>query len=519
MNRLFAAIIMFWLCLSGNSFAAYFPLEITNIKPSGTGSPAIPSTNRIFRAYPGITYNIRPAVIGGLYPFTFSLSGQPSGMTINSSTGEITWVNPQTNSGTITLSVTDADNTTVTTTWAITVSTSGFVFVNGSYSGTETGSITQPYSSLANLLAGDHTYTDIVYFRTGTYPLFSYNPIGTGDMYLQDRPQYWIAYPGETVTLTGESGAHIRSDKAVYFDGLKFDTFTSYAMMLYGGHHYQTIRNCTFTNLTPLNGTNNNYGFIYTTEAQSSPGYYSVVQGNEFSNYAGSSAVGSLYDDYKMLIEDNYIHDDLYSALITIRNGISAKYRTNQITVRHNRVIMTDGYAFGRGSMNGPLEGADGIDCSFNLFVNQAGSFVDDFNGSSYTQDGSTKNFYFYRNTVSGLILFEFLDGTSANTCTQYSMGPFTIDHNVIINSNTAGSGWFMHNYIGYGSSNSDPSTSPWNCLTDTNNLKGLPATGIIDSNGLLTSGYLSYKGNTGWEILDSSTTCGRTSPLPGRCQ
>ena len=81
-------IILFFLA-PDVATAALFPLEITNIKASGTGTPAIPSTNRIFRAYPGIEYNIRAAVIGGDYPYTYELSGQPSGMTINSRTGEI----------------------------------------------------------------------------------------------------------------------------------------------------------------------------------------------------------------------------------------------------------------------------------------------------------------------------------------------------------------------------------------------------------------------------------------------
>lgn len=68
---------------------ANFPLEITNIKPAGTGDPPIPATNRIFRAYPGIEYNIRAAVIGGVYPYYHELSGAPGRMTIDSFTGEI----------------------------------------------------------------------------------------------------------------------------------------------------------------------------------------------------------------------------------------------------------------------------------------------------------------------------------------------------------------------------------------------------------------------------------------------
>jgi hypothetical protein len=105
-------------------------LEITNIKPAGTGDPVIPSTNRIFRAYPGIEYNIRAAVIGGTYPYTYSLNNAPEGMTINSRTGEIVWPNPQLDASDIQLSVKDSENTTVSTAWSITVSANGFLFVD-----------------------------------------------------------------------------------------------------------------------------------------------------------------------------------------------------------------------------------------------------------------------------------------------------------------------------------------------------------------------------------------------------
>jgi len=510
-------LIASWGDYSTHSFGAknvrgaYFPLEIANIKPAGTGNPAIPSTNRIFRAYPGIEYNIRAAVLGGLYPFTFSLRNAPAGMTINASTGEISWPNPQADSGTITLSVTDAENTTVTTTWAITVSTSGFKFVDSSYSGTETGSITQPFSSIAKLLAASGANTDIAYFRAGTYLL-----PGSGEILLTNKAHTWIGYPGESATVSGQSsGAYIRSDYsqstgAIYIDDMRFANFTSHAFMLRGGHNYQTIRRSNFSHITATNPVNNNYGFIYTTSAQANPGQYFTIQDNEFSYFTGASAIGSIYDCDKMLLEDNYIHDCGGGGVSGIENGISAKYRTDQLTVRHNRIIMTTGYPFGRGGMNGGLYGADGIDCSFNLFIQQSanpGYFVNDFNGGSYNTADTTKNIYFYRNTVVGYTGFEYLDGTD---CTRYGQGPFILDHNVFINANTKGSGFFVHNYIAYGESHSSASTSPWNCITDTNNLKGTAANNIVDSNGNLTSSYLSYLGTHGYQ-----TTSGNIPPPP----
>jgi hypothetical protein len=65
---IFVLIIVFNLISAAN-----YPLEIINIKPSGTGNPVISDYNRIFRAYPSLEYNIKAAVIGGMYPFIIHL--------------------------------------------------------------------------------------------------------------------------------------------------------------------------------------------------------------------------------------------------------------------------------------------------------------------------------------------------------------------------------------------------------------------------------------------------------------
>src|SRR5688572_3861262 len=91
----------FVLVAGAPAFAANYPLELVSPRAVNTspaaGYPAINSENRIFRAYPGMVYNIRAAVIGGAWPYTFTLSNAPAGMTIDSRTGTINWPNPQAN--------------------------------------------------------------------------------------------------------------------------------------------------------------------------------------------------------------------------------------------------------------------------------------------------------------------------------------------------------------------------------------------------------------------------------------
>ena len=57
--------------------AANYPLELTNIGPVGVRGMS--ANNRIFRAYPGLVYNIRAAVVGGATPFVFALTNARAG--------------------------------------------------------------------------------------------------------------------------------------------------------------------------------------------------------------------------------------------------------------------------------------------------------------------------------------------------------------------------------------------------------------------------------------------------------
>jgi hypothetical protein len=472
--------------------AAFFPLEITNIKPAGTGNPAIPETNRIFRAYPGIEYNIRAAVIGGVYPYTYSLSNAPSGMTINASTGEITWTNPQSNSGTITLSVTDSDTpeeTTVSTTWAITVSESGFIFVDADYAeenGTENGSITRPYSDLTNLLDNESTTTDIVYFSGGTYQMVDFNSANNHVMRIDSNPTTWLAYPEESVTLQGGSANSTQAHRMTifstfYFDGLTIKDSVDYAILTESNYSYKTIRNCIFDGLVPSTSENHNYGFVHT--GNDGPGYYFVIQDSEFKNWRNASAIGSLYNDKKMLIENNYIHSDLASGSpsgIGSTNGISPKYYTDYLTVRGNMVVMAGHYPLG--GNNAAFIDSDYNEICFNVFHKTDGGLAHLFDW----EVGQQLTTYYWRNTLIGY-------GGPRST---NSSGPYTFSNNVVINSNSFSD---AYNYWLRG----DATT-----VTLSDNLTNTTATNLIDPDDdyKLIESQSAYVGSRGWQFSDGST-------------
>lgn len=490
-------------CFANDSFAYgnVNELEIIAPKEAGTGSPALNESARYFRAYPGIEYNIRAAVIGGLYPYVFSLGSAPEGMTINSNTGEITWSNPQESAGPITLKVSDSEGASVTTRWSITVTTSGFIFVDESYSGTETGSIYHPYNSIQDLLDLSGHESDIVYFRAGTYKLPTYHSnISTGMGCRLDygggKPHMWLAYPGETVTidmddhLIEDTSASL--DPSYYFDGLTFTNMTDYGFRICSGNNYVVFRKCDFNNLVVTRSTNENMGFVFFARLGDS--YYNVFQDSVFHDYHGGAGIGSIYNNRKLLIEDcqiyNQYKDDKFYA-----DAVAVKASSVFVTIRHNKIVVSEGTILGS-AMNGCFSRCSNIEICFNYFWNQGIGTAHTFNNHSSL--GAT---YYYRNTCRGNMMFKYLNsclGECGILERTLLNGPFYIDNNIIINDMADVT---YHYTCG---------ENPEQCLVLSDNIFNVPLAGIVDENGSLLN--RTYVGTYGWEIAESEYWNGEES-------
>jgi hypothetical protein len=462
-----------------------------------------------------------------MYPYDFKLSNAPEGMTV-SSNGTIVWPNPQKNSGIITLTVTDQEGNTDTAKWSINVSKEKFIFVDSKASTNGNGTLNNPFSSMLDFLKEtEKTGQDrhITYFRAGDYNLEDWKTSSNLGMDLGSNPSTLIAYPGEEVNMIGvpEGANHtgwtpIYSNDPIYFDNINLSGFSQYGIKLWSDVDYNTIRRCNFSDLEVTNDQNNNQGFIIIYR---SGGYdtifseYTVIQDNIFSDWAGGSAIGSLYDTVNALIEDNYIHNpkkhDLSYRVSTV--GIAPKSQCNNMTIRGNKVLMDIGNPLGS-SWNAIFYNTKNTEVCFNYFhknpnTNERG-IVHTWNsaGDDRQEDESQRYLHYYRNTVVGDIKFKYVDGKD---CTWF--GPFNLSNNVIINPNETNAGRYRtHNYISF-DWNVDMSNEPWKCINMTNNLTGQKHHNIIDSEGKLTQDYEKYIGKYGYQTQKEEVNNELTKP------
>lgn len=463
--------------------AANYPLEITNIKPVGTDG--MTANNRIFRAYPGIEYNIRAAVIGGAFPYTYSLRNAPAGMTIHQSTGEINWPNPQANS-TPTIEVRDAEGTLASRTWTITVTTTGFRFIdavngrnalgNGCTSNCGTGTLANPWRTISDFYEGSRdrsTYAgEFIYFREGTYSVAGIPRGSIGSAWervefpMETKPVVWMAYPGETPIIDFgyragvDNGALIRfSDSNVYVDGLETMNARIIGFQLMSGGRHNTFRRLRMHDHGPSYDGSNGSHIMMTTDP--TPSNYTVIQNCEMYQPVQPTELGiKVYAQNKMLIEDNTFHG--------IGAGIELKYDARQYTVRKNTFYNIGSIAIG-GNMHATTTHGE---IAFNN-VRSAALALD------LNQDSMAGLTHVYRNTFQGTVRVRSVDSGD---------GPFDIRHNVIINNDGGSRVVFMD-------------VSDTSRINIVDNLTGSPSSGIVDTLGNLTANYSQYVGTRGHQV------------------
>ena len=441
-----------------------YPLEIRSPRAAGTGIPAIGAKNRIFKAYPGLLYNIRAAVIGGAYPYKHYLTAAPAGMSIDENTGEINWPNPQT-SASATIRVVDSNGNEATETWSITVTTAGFHFVDASAPEGGDGSWDNPWNDTLDFMTADKWDNshagDFIYFKSGTY--FLRGSIEDGNhmaFYDGRKPHVWLAYPGHQPVFDCERTYYLMGGLTdFYLDGLEFKNGANRFITSYG--NWTTYRHLRLHDIVDLLNGNNNESLIGNVYGQ-----YLVVQDCLLEDSEGPCGV-KMYSVTKGLVEDCVLRD-----LRNNSEGLAVKGYNVRVSIRNNTL-----HDIGRAITSNAYQ-KDGIWCTdneylFNLVYNSTAPM--EIGGNDYL--GLT---HVYRNTIIG---------TPAVYNAFDTQGPVRFTDNVIIN---AGGGIILKT-----------GTTIADRIVLQGNLTGTAASGIVGASPTyyLAGSHTQYVGQKGYQF------------------
>lgn len=464
------AWVGFGMTSSSTYAAARYALEV--IQPIA----GLDTKNRFYKAYPGLVYNVRPAVIGGSYPFKYELTTAPSGMAIDSFTGEINWESPaaSTTPYPVSLKVTDADGSVATVSWTVTVTTNGFRFldaVNGKrsalFGGTGDGSINNPWATIEDVLEGSDataknktTYRyEFLYFKNGSYA----RPSDVSEINAS-KPMVWMAYPGDKPVITGYL---LMTGENVYLDGFDYNISGGTSGGQFGanvshqGGGGAVIRRSVFHNLAfPVPAED--YKLLAYGLRINAPN--TVVQDNVFHDFQHGAGLIGYENSVKTLIENNLFYN--FSSPNNA-HAISIKGGNRMWFIRGNHLHDLDG-ALGSGinieyTPNKYL--LDDIEISYNLLRNGTYSVF-----QAGPKEANSGELFVHHNTFVGQL---------ANNSVTTGDGPFYYYNNVIVNDQA---GTPTGSHIGQ-----SPDTDPSKIII-TDNLTGYPADGVVNGDGDLTS-------------------------------
>jgi len=432
MNVLKYILITFVILKLNICFASNYDLEIAQPQPN------LDTKNRFYKAYPGLEYNVRVAINGGEFPFLYSLVEAPSGMEIDAK-GVITWSNPVESQSpyNVTLTVTDASSISKTVSWTISVSQSGFRFIdaiNGkTVSQGGTGSIDNPWKTIKDWYEGDdvgsiarNSYAgEFLYWREGTYLIDGFIDPDNANRFLNrdgNKPNVWLAYPGEKPIIDfNDAYINIWETTNLYIDGFEFalnGNQRGLGLVLPSSGSHVTIRRSKFHGITTgYVGGNNSHVFITRTSPGTQGGYW-AIQDNEF--YDVNQGYGVLgYSAEQVLIENNYLHD-------IDGHAIGPKEGTAMWFIRNNKFFNNplDAIGIQYSDTGGILSGH--IEVSYNLVLQGAGGGWVRVNSN---QTASGHPVYVFRNTILGELV-QAARPTASN-------GPFHFYNNVIVNDST----------------------------------------------------------------------------------
>jgi hypothetical protein len=326
-------------------------------------------------AYPGIAYESRPGVLGGIFPYEFRLQSVSfnnipqslSTVSIDFRTGGMRFVPSAEGAYSINVEIRDSGNPQkqLVHTFSIEVAASRFVFVgiNG-VDDLAHGSLASPYRTLAYALTRT-TSNQVIVFRKGTYPIDGF---AVDDAHAKQ----FIAYPDEAVVLdlnySGWVSVNTTQLPAARFENLDFTRVQQYGIFSDPSTSGLVIRQVRFRDgregLTP----SENPAFIhgYGDSAPLSRHRF-LFQDNDFGTFVMNSSGAfamTFFDVGESLIENNQLR------LGATTGGIHDKDNSQRNTYRENYIEFSTQNANNNGFQVSAQANSDSVHIHHNLLIN-----------------------------------------------------------------------------------------------------------------------------------------------------
>lgn len=287
------------------------------------------------RAYPGLLYRSHISVVGGVYPYDFTVTQGPAGLSVDLHSGVTTWQPTVGQVGSHALSVTVTDNvgSSVAMTATLEVTTEGFYFLSPSGQDTGEGGIDAPWATLT--YAADSARNiprgSVVYVREGNYTENALR-ITTAS------PAYWLAFPGETPRIDLERSTWtLQRSLPTAFVGLSLHNCGDRCVFVEVAVDLLVLDNV-FSDLYATCGGCNPAFMLFSGHNNSAPRHqYVRLVGNSFDdldNSAGSETNGAAvsFDVHESLFEGNRLSNLANYGFVDKDNTYRNTYRDNAIT-------------------------------------------------------------------------------------------------------------------------------------------------------------------------------------------
>ena len=318
-------------------------------------------------AYPGIPYESRPGVIGGIFPYEFrllgaQLNGSPistSGIRLDFRHGTLRFTPAV--AGTYAFSIEVRDSATVQKvlqhTYTIAASTSPFLFV--APTGVDApgrGSINQPLLTVPYALA-QSTPAQALLLRKGTY-------LGTFSL-LDGHATQLMAYPDEVakIDLNGAGNILVRIDASptARIEGIDIANVRQYGIVSDASPPGVVLRHLRFLDGTVLDSTENP-AFVHGWGGGETR-HRILMQEVEFGSYPAGYAT-TLFDAGDSIFENNQVR------LISSEVGMHDKDNSQRNVYRENYFEYTPEFANSFGVQISAQHGSSKVHIHHNLFIN-----------------------------------------------------------------------------------------------------------------------------------------------------